>query len=260
MIAERGFGGMFAAFMICLYDIQSGLVTLCPAGDNTMYYFDRSRGCMVTRKIPSGGPAAGQFAKNDLEEKKIGFPGIEQQLESRDVLVLFTDGFQEARRRFRDATGAVVKCDAPGLKAHEDHLGTHEFGNDYEDLTVARIMGIFNAFFNREIYRLERHHIARAEELDFDFSNCSDSLEEAVLALVSVERVYRTYRDPQTGQKDRIILEGKVDQYLRKHFKQYELYFSKQESSDQTAEFVPISNVKEDVQEDDLTVVLLRRP
>jgi hypothetical protein len=260
MIAERGFGGMFAAFMICLYDVQSGLVTLCPAGDNTMYYFDRSRGAMVTRKIPTGGPAAGQFTKNDLEEKKIGFPGVEQQLESRDVLVLFTDGFQEARRRFRDASGAIVKCEAPGLKAHEDHLGTHEFGNEYEELSVERIMGIFNAFFNKGIYRLERHHSALPENLDFDFNSCSDSLEEAVLALVAVERVYRTYRDPQTSPKNGIQLERSVDQYLRKHFKQYELYFGTQDPVDQADEFVPISNIKEDIQEDDLTVVLLRRP
>ena len=57
---------------------------------------------------------------------------------------------------------------------------------------MPRILGIFNAFFNRKTYRLERHHLAQAEELEFDFSSCSDSLEEAVLALVSVERVYRT--------------------------------------------------------------------
>jgi len=72
--------------------------------------------------------------------------------------------------------------------------------------------------------------------------------------------VYRTYRDPQTGQKDRINLENKVDQYLRKHFKQYEKYFGPQETGQQSTEYVTISDVKEDIQVDDLTVVLLRRP
>lgn len=259
MIFDRGFEKKFAAFMMCLYDTKSGLVTMCPAGDNKMYYFDRSRGCMETRKIPSGGPAAGQFAKKYLDEKKIGYPGIEQQLDPGDVLVLFTDGFQEARRQFRNAAGAIVKCDAPGLKEHEDHLGTHEFNNDYEEMNVGRILGVFDAFFGKGVYRLERNHLPQPEELVFDFSGCSDSLEEAVLALVAVERVYRTYRDPQTGPKDRITLERKVDQYLRKHFKQYEKYFKQQESVEQPGEYVTISNVKEDIQEDDLTVVLLRR-
>lgn len=260
MIFDRGFEKKFAAFMVCLYDKKSGLVTVCPAGDNAMYYFDTSRRCMVSRKIPSGGPAAGQFAKKDLDEKKIGYPMFEQQLDPGDVFVLFTDGFQEARRQFRDAAGAVVKCDAPGLKEHEDHLGTHAFNDDYEEMTVGRILDVFNAFFSKGIYRLERHHLAQPEEIVFDFSNCSDSLEEAVLALVSVERVYRTYRDPQTGPKDRIILEAQVDEYLRKHFKQYDLYFGLNEPNDSSSEFVAIKNIKEDNQLDDLTVVLLRRP
>jgi serine phosphatase RsbU (regulator of sigma subunit) len=260
MIFDRGFEKKFAAFMLCLYDTKSGLVTMCPAGDNTMYYFDKSQGCMVTRKIPSGGPAAGQFAKKYLDEKKIGYPRIEQQLDPGDVLVLITDGFQESRRQFRNAAGAIVKCDAPGLKEHEDHLGTHEFNNDYEEMTLGRILSVFEVFFGKGVYLLERHHLPQPEELVFDFSACSDSLEEAVLALVAVERVYRTYRDPQTGPKDRIALESKVDEYLRKHFKQYEKYFGRQESVDQPGEYVAISNIKEDIQEDDLTVVLLRRP
>ncbi len=260
MIAERGFGGRFALFMICLYDVRTGSVTACNAGDNVLYHFDVGSRAMVTREIESGNPAAGPFS-SELVAAKSGYPSVQLQLKSGDVLVLFTDGFEESRRRFRDAAGAQTACIDPAHKdKKQDVLSTHKNGDTGEEMSVPRILGIFNAFFNRETYRLERHHIARAEELDFDFSSCSDSLEEAVLALVSVERVYRTYRDPQTSPKDRIILEGKVDQYLRKHFKQYELYFGKQESGDQTAEFVPISNVKEDVQEDDLTVVLLRRP
>ncbi len=260
MIAERGFGGSFAAFMICLYDTRTGSVTACNAGDNVLYHFDAASRGMVTRVIESGNPAAGPLP-SELVAAKSGYPSIQLQLKAGEVLVLFTDGFEESKRHFRGASGERIACtDHTHRSKDQDPLSTHKTGDTGEELSVPRILDIFSAFFNRKTYRLERHHPAQPETLDFDFSSCSDSLEEAVLALVSVERVYRTYRDPQTNIKDRITIENKVDQYLRKHFKQYEIYFGKQESGDRSAEYVPIVNVKEDIQADDLTVVLLRRP
>lgn len=259
MIEQRGFQEIFAACMVCVYDTTTGMTTMCPIGDNRIYYYDTSQGAMVTRTIPSGGPAAGQF-KDEEVRKRGGYPRIQQELDAGDVLVLFTDGFDEARRLFRDAAGKVVTCDAPGLQVHNEHLGTHEFGWDYEEMTVSRILEVFNAFFNRRTYVLERHHLAVPEKLEFEFSGCSDSLEEAVLALVSVERVYRTFRDPETSPKNRISLELKVDQYLRKHFKQYDLYFQNSDSAPLSEDFISMGNMKEDEQRDDLTVFLLRRP
>ena len=174
--------------------------------------------------------------------------------------VLFTDGFEDSKRQFRDANGAIVKCDAPGLKAHEDHLGTHEWNEDYERMTEGRILGIFEAFFHKGVYRIQRSHLPAPETLEFDFGSCSDSLEEAVLALVSVERVYRTYRDPQTTPKDSITVERQVDEYLRKHFMQYKSYFGDGKIDEKSVDFCAIPNVKEDIQFDDLTVLLVRRP
>lgn len=258
MIEERGFKGIFAAFMMCVYDTRTGMLTMCPVGDNRIYYHDSRKGAMVTRRIASGGPAAGQFMDEVVRQR--GYPTVEQRLEKGDVLVLFTDGFEEARRQFRDANGRVVKCDAPGLKVHDDHLGTHEFGWDYEELTVKRILEVFDAFFGRTVYRLERHHLPGPEDLDFDFSGRSDSLEEAVLALVAVERIYRTYRDPTTGPKDQIRMENKVNDYLKKYFKQYEKYYNHSEITQLGGGYISISGIKEDIQKDDLTVVMLRRP
>jgi hypothetical protein len=260
MIKEREFKKKFAAFMMCVYDLQSGAVTLCPAGDNRLFYYDRSRSRMVEQKSLPGGVAAGQFSDKDLAEMNVGYPTTRHMLESGDVLMLITDGFDDARRFFRDNRGAVVKCETLGLKPNEEHLGTHLGNEDHERMSVGRILAILDAFFNKTAYRLERHHLAQPEELTFDFSSCSDSLEEAVLALVTVERVYRTYRDPQTSPKNYIEVETKVDAYLHKHFKQYEALFGPQAAPVAGQEKIRIPNIREDSQEDDLTVVLLRRP
>jgi hypothetical protein len=258
MIEARGFEKLFAAMTICLYDTKSGMARVCPIGDAKLCYFDAGERRMVVRKIPNAGPAAGMFSSEDVASR-VGYPQIEQRLDPGDVLVLFTDGFEDSKRQFRDANGAIATCDSPGLKEHEDHLGTHEWKDDHERLTEGRILGIFEAFFRKEVYRLERNHLPAPETLEFDFSTCSDSLEEAVLALVSVERVYRTYRDPQTNDTDRITVEKKVEEYLRKHFKQYDKYFGNSKTETGSVEYIAIPNVKEDMQFDDLTVLLLRR-
>ncbi len=260
MIEERGFKGRFAAFMLCLYDVRTGLVTACNAGDNKLYHFDATKRIMVTQEIDPRNPAVGQIA-SDLIASGKGYRSVQVKLGSGEVLVLITDGFEESKRHFRDASGAPIACSDPAhIVKKQDQKATHKMGDDYEEMSVPRILGILNAFFNRADYRLERHHIALTEDLVFDFSACTNSLEEAVLALVAVERVYRTYRDSLTGASDQIRLEKKVDLYLRKHFKQYEKYFENQDASDNSDNFVIISGIKEEVQEDDLTVVLLRRP
>ena len=62
MIEERGFGGRFAAFMLCLYDVRTGLVTACSAGDNVLHHFDVGTRSMVTQEIKPGNPAVGQIS------------------------------------------------------------------------------------------------------------------------------------------------------------------------------------------------------
>ena len=58
MIEQRGFKEIFAACMVCVFDTATGAVTMCPIGDNRLYYYDVSQGAMVTRTIPSGGPGS----------------------------------------------------------------------------------------------------------------------------------------------------------------------------------------------------------
>jgi serine phosphatase RsbU (regulator of sigma subunit) len=260
MIEERGFKGKFAALIVCLYDIRTGTVAACNAGDNKLYAWDADQAKVITRAIDPESPAAGAFPSM-LVEGKSGFPTLLHQLDRDDVLVLFTDGFEESERQFRDASGGRIVCaDDSHKDKDDDPLSTHKKGDHGEDMSVPRVLEIFNAYFRRGSYRLVRNHLVAPEELAFDFSTCTGNLEEAVLALVAVERVFRTYRDPSTGQEDSISLEVKVNEFLEKHFLQYGTYFPKRMIGDRTGDLVKISGLKEDIQKDDLTVVLLRRP
>jgi serine phosphatase RsbU (regulator of sigma subunit) len=260
MIEERGFGGKFAALIVCLYDVRTGAVAACNAGDNKLYAWDADQANVVTRTINPESPAAGAFPSM-LVEGKSGFPTLRHQLDRDDVLVLFTDGFEESERHFRDASGGRIVCtdDSHTDKDH-DPLSTHKKGDHGEEMSVPRVLEIFNAYFRRGTYRLVRNHLVDPEELAFDFSTCTGTLEEAVLALVAVERVFRTYRDPSTGPEDSISLEVQVNDFLEKHFLQYRAYFPEKTRGERTGDLVKINGIKEDIQKDDLTVVLLRRP
>jgi serine phosphatase RsbU (regulator of sigma subunit) len=260
MIEERKFKDKFAALMLCVYDTQSGLVTACSAGDNVLYRFEKESTSILTQEIKPEKPAVGNLPSDMIAGSPGRYQTVQMPMGHGDVLILFTDGFEDAKRLFRNADGKVITCDAPGLKDEEWHLGTHQWKKDHERMSVSRILGVFDAYFKRTVYRLERHHLAAPETLEFDFRERSDSPEEAVLALVAVERVYRTYRDPQTSAGDRIMFEAKVDDYLQKHFRQYASYFGKPAESGALAEYRAMAGIKEDTQVDDLTVVLLRRP
>ena len=195
-----------------------------------------------------------------LVEMKSPFRQVPHRLDMGDALFLFTDGFEEAKRKLRDSSFEVMQCDEPGLKPSEEHLGTHKKGDDNEEFGTARIYGIVNAVFNKGFYRLEKsHNPVPGEELVFDFSGCSGMLEEAVLALVAVEKVYRLIPDPSAGNDSKVAVEAKVDAFLKKHFLQYPQYFSRKQDGHDGASSLVFTNLKEDEQYDDLTLLVVRR-
>jgi hypothetical protein len=216
---------------------------------------------MIRKDLPDS-PAAGSFPSM-LVDMKSPYRQIPHRLDTGDALFLFTDGFEEAKRKLRNASFEVIHCEEPGLKENEDHLGTHKKGDDNEEFGTARIYEIVNAVFNRGTYTLQRSHnpIPR-EELVFDFSSCSGMLEEAVLAMVAVEKVYRLIPDPQAGEDSKVVVEAKVDAFLKKHFLQYAHYFSHRQdgqNGQDGASSLTFTNLREDEQYDDLTLLVVRR-
>jgi hypothetical protein len=114
--------------------------------------------------------------------------------------------------------------------------------------------------FNKGTYALVRNHNAIAnEELTFDFSSCTGTAREAVLALIAVEKVYRLIPDPHVGEATRVSVDTNVDSFLQQHFKQYRAYFSHPMAVQQDLGYVTFTHAREDDQYDDLTILVVRR-
>jgi hypothetical protein len=213
---------------------------------------------MGQNKLPDA-PAAGVFP-SDLVEMQAGFKIVPQQLQAGDTVFLFTDGIEEAKRSFRNERFQPVTCDEPGLAENEEHGGTHLKGSDNEELGLIRIYDIINAVFNRQVFRLLKFHNPISEEdLIFDFTECAGTVEDAVLAMVSVEKVFRIYPDPAATTDDRVSVDKNIDAFLKKHFKQFDRYFRSPIPSEEDQPVAIYGQLKEDEQYDDLTILAIRK-
>lgn len=258
MLEERGFKGRFAALTLSIVDSKSGKCYFVNAGDKDLHIYRANLGRMVKIELPDA-PAAGVFAK-ELVDMKGGFQMVPQQLQSGDTVFLFTDGIEEAKRTFRNERFEPIICDEPGLEENAEHGGTHLKGADNEELGQIRIYDIINAVFNRQSFRLVKFHNPIPEEdLLFDFTDCRGTVEEAVLAMVSVEKVFRLNPDPAATEEDHVAVDKNIDAFLQKHFKQYERYFHTPVASEEERSYETYSGLKEDDQYDDLTILAIRK-
>jgi methyl-accepting chemotaxis protein len=258
MLEERGFKGRFAALTLSIIDSKSGKCYFVNAGDKDLHIYRATLGKMVKIELPDA-PAAGVFAK-ELVDMKGGFQLVSQQLQAGDTVFLFTDGIEEAKRTFRNERFEPIICDEPGLEENAEHGGTHLKGADNEELGQIRIYDIINAVFNRQSFRLVKFHNPIPEEdLLFDFTECEGTVEEAVLAMVSVEKVFRLNPDPSASTEDQVVVDKNIDTFLKKHFKQYDRYFHTPVASEEEHSYVTYSRLKEDDQYDDLTILAIRK-
>jgi hypothetical protein len=258
-IEERGYQGRFAAFTLGLWDSQNGTAYICEAGDRKLHFWNHQRGELVEELLPDS-PAAGIFP-SFMVQMKNPMVQIVRTFQKDDVLLLYTDGIEEAKRHFRDADFKIVPCtDVPKDQTHANHSG----GQDNEEFGYDRITAILTAVENRGSYRLVKQHDPVPDDvLSFDFSTCKGSLEEKVLSLIAVEKVFRMYPDPQATESDYVLVDEKVDKFLELHFDQYRLYCSKKkpyaDPQQDNPGYLLYAGIKEDDQYDDLTILGIRR-
>ena len=258
MLEERGFKGRFAALILCILNVQTGVVYLCNAGDNIVHIYSDSKRRMIHKTLPEA-PAAGVFPSM-LVESQSGFKLVKDQLHANDTLFLFTDGIEEAQRLFRDANYSPIKCEEEEIGEAESHGGTHSKGAEFEELGIPRIYEILNAVYNKKRYNLLKFHNPNPEEeLSFDFTTCKDTVEEAVLAMVSVEKVFRMYQPPSAGPDNTVGVYRRIDEFLQQHFDQYSLYFAHRVEKQDETDSVIFSHLMEDSQYDDLTILAIRK-
>ncbi|MDR3336608.1 MAG: SpoIIE family protein phosphatase [Treponema sp.] len=256
-IEALGFEGRFAAFILCLFDSETGLLRCCNAGDNIVHYYDHSEKRLKSITLPQS-PAAGVLP-NFLVESKGGYTVQTFTLDHGDILFLYTDGIEEAKRNFRDSSFNEITCtegDAPAGTPHANHVA----GQGNEQLGVDRVEGIINGVMNKRFYSLYKYHNPEGEnELQFDFTSCSGTVEEAIMALVAVEKMFRLYKNPGAGDDSRVLVDRKVDRFLKEHFTQYRNYCGQTREPGENSVYTSYTHVMEDPQYDDLTILGIRR-
>jgi serine phosphatase RsbU (regulator of sigma subunit) len=255
-IETLAFKGRFAAFTLCLVDSQTGLIRFCNAGDNIIHLFDASEGRIKTLTLPET-PATGVLP-NFLVESKGGYTVQTMTLDRGDMLLLYTDGIEEAKRKFRNAAFEEIICEE-GEKdtPHE----THTVGQGDEEMGPDRVQEIVDAVMNRRLYTLHKWHNGEGEDKDltFDFSECKGQVEEVIMAMVSVEKMFRLYKNPKAAEDNRVLVDKKVDAFLKDHFMQYRNYCVYTKENPGNDAYMYYTHVQEDDQYDDLTILGIKR-
>ena len=122
------------------------------------------------------------------------------------------------------------------------------------------VEAIINAVTNKEVYTLHKWHNGEAgQDLQFDFSSCNGEVEDVIMALISVEKMFRCYRDPRAGEDSRILVDKKIDNFLKAHFLQYRHYCSRTREYPGNTKYMYYTHVREDEQYDDLTILGIKR-
>ena len=254
-IETMGFKGRFAAFTLCLFDSETGDLHFCNAGDNIIHIYDASEKGVKSITLPQT-PAAGALP-NSVVEAISGYGIQTLSLDHGDILLLYTDGIEEAKRYFRDASyKEITCCDGEDGMPHGSHLA----GQGSEAMGTARVHGIVNAVMNRAVYRMNKWHCPLGDkDLCFDYSDCNGGVEEVIMALIAAEKMFRCYPAPGTAVDDEVLIERKVDAFLRAHFSQYSQYCSHTRECHENSSYIYYDYLKEDEQYDDLAILGIKR-
>jgi hypothetical protein len=192
-------------------------------------------------------------------ESKGGYTVQTMTIDPGDILLLYTDGIEEAKRKFRDPEFKEILCTEGGAPNDSPH-GNHVVGQGDEEMGPDRVEAIINAVMNRDVYTLHKYHNPEGDaDLQFDFSDCEGKVEELIMALVSVEKMFRCYKDPKAGEDSRVLVDKKVDEFLKKHFLQYRNYCSFTRENPANEAYMYYTQVNEDDQYDDLTILGIKR-
>ena len=82
------------------------------------------------------------------------------------------------------------------------------------------------------------------------------------MALVSVEKIFRLYISPSAKSYDYGVIDKKIDKFLQTYFNKYDVLFSKKEehiNPDLKDEYLLYTEIKEEEQTDDLTLVAIKK-
>ena len=260
-IEGLGLKGKFATLIICLLNRKNGELYMCNAGDNLVHIFDSKTKKMKLLKLSSS-PTAGIFT-SELVAMKGGFIVEKTVLNHQDILFLYTDGIEESTRKIRETDYSVrqnkveIKRMNPKTQKEETEI---KLEDAKEEFGYERIVDIIESVYNKKKYILYKtDNPNKLEKLEFDFTKCQGTVSEAVLALASLEKVFRLYKSPKVTQKDYVKVDKKIDDFLLKYFNIYSEYAAKKSENVENAfNYIDYDMVLEDEQSDDLTLLAIK--
>ncbi len=201
-------------------------------------------------------------------------------LKHGDVLYLYTDGIDEAERLVRDENYVVKQTVQEDVRT-DPRTGKEtknvQVLDEKEQFGADRVRDVIEAVTGRKKYVLTKlDNPNQSEVLEFDFSSCKGTIDETIIALASVERVFRMVKTPDVRSDDEIEVEKLIDDFLREHFVLYSKYCMPVDTqvTDESGNMADLekqraledpnmtrySHVIEDKQADDITLIAIRRP
>ena len=260
-IEGLGLKGKFATLIICLLNRKNGELYMCNAGDNLVHIFDSQTKKMKLLQLSSS-PTAGIFP-SEIVSMKGGFVVEKTVLNHGDILFLYTDGIEESTRKIREYDYSVrqnkVEIKRLNPETHKEETEI-KLEDSKEEFGYERIVDIIESVYNKKKYILHKiDNPNKQEKLEFDFTKCHGTVSEAVLALASLEKVFRLYKSPQISKKDYVKVDKKIDDFLLKYFNIYSEYAAKKsENVENSLNYIDYDMILEDEQSDDLTLLAIK--
>ena len=260
-IEGLGLRGKFATLIICLLNVKTGELYMCNAGDNLVHIYDSQSRKMKLLTLASA-PTAGVFT-SDLVAMRGGFVVEKTVLNHGDILFLYTDGIEESTRRIRELDYSVrqneVEVKKMNPKTHQEETEI-KMEDAKEEFGPERIQQIIEAVYNKRKFTLTKQDNPNVDEvLEFDFTKCEGSVQESILALASLEKVFRLYKSDKVTQTDYIRIDKKIDEFLLKYFNMYDYYAANKTDDSAGVNYVDYDQMLEDEQSDDLTLLAIKR-
>ncbi len=260
-IEGLGLRGKFATLIICLLNVKNGECYMCNAGDNLVHIYDSQTKTLKLLTLASA-PTAGVFT-SDLVAMRGGFVVEKTRLNRGDILFLYTDGIEESTRRIRELDYSVrqneVEVKKMNPKTHQEEVEIKQ-EDAKEEFGPERIKEVIEAVYNKRKYVLTKEDNPNTtEQLEFDFTKCEGSVQESILALASLEKVFRLYKSDKVTQTDYIRIDKKIDEFLFKYFNMYDYYAAHKTDDSSGVNYVDYDQMLEDEQSDDLTLLAIKR-
>ena len=255
-IERVGANRRFAAFTLCIFDSKTGDMHFCNAGDNTVRIFDAAEKQLKTVTLPET-PAAG-ILPYSMVVSKGGYRVQTINLKQGNILFMYTDGLEESRRKYRGPVFDGKTCTASVNRIPHGNYVAGQWG---EELGNRRIYEVIDTVMNQGTYVLHKWHLPNGmdEYLHFDFSGCKPGVEEAIMGIVAVEKMFRCYRESVSSNDDRVFVSKKLDEFLRAHFIEYNSYCACRFECPDDSSRVCYARLKEEYRNDDLAILGIER-